>query len=212
METRFVCQLSRPCLLAASVMLVSGCVAENDRLTVGHDIDLEIFDPERPGAVATGEAGDPIAPGTVPGVPGGRRSLAAIDRSNWETQTLLVPVDGTGHRPTYATTLEMKNSTARQRGEFPTALSALELTGGFTDEQLVESFDTPIVVLGSAIVLPVRLFTEPQWLVHYSPRKSYDRWPQEGEPASASHETTETTPDQSLPAEPGEPGPEEWPR
>lgn len=184
-------------------------------MTLGHEVELEVFTADRPGVLGEQEGAVKVSKGTITGAPQGKSSLVAIDRSNWEAQTFLVPVDGTGHRPTYATTLELKNSTARQRGEFPTELSALELHGGYTDEQLVESFDSPLLALGSCVIIPIRLFVEPQTLTKYSPRKSYDRWPG---PAKTSRQLAEEVVQEptEMPVEEGErsgsPGPEEWPR
>ncbi len=213
--------------IAAATALLAGCVSENDRLTLGHEVELEVFSPDRPGIM---EGQTPLttpASAQYAAFEHGPRAPIGIDRSGWSPTPFVVPVDGTGHRPTYAVSLQMKNSTARQRGEFPTALSALELTGGYTDEQLVESLDSPVVVFGSALAIPVRMLIDPQWRTHYSPRWSYDRWPGGSEPAGATHETAEeeaaalngatpmtaNDPVSNPAANPtGNPADQEWPR
>ncbi|MCK6476626.1 MAG: hypothetical protein L6Q35_07320 [Phycisphaerales bacterium] len=173
------CPTQRPVAAATAVGLASlaaclpACVDDNKRITLGHDVALEAFSPERQGILSENPPqpgpNDPaIVPGSTP-VP--------IDRSAWSRQVFMVPVDGTGHRPTYAHAIVLKNDTARQRGEFPNALSALELDAGFTDEQVTETLTTPLVIFGTALAVPIRLFTEPQWLVKYSPKGDYDRWP-----------------------------------
>ncbi len=180
----------------------TGCVSDNERLTIGHEVELEALTPDRPGALQgpqDGSSGAEELPSPVPAFPEGKRSLLAIDRANWETTPFLVPVDGTGHRPTYFDTLQLKHATARQRGQFPTALTALELDGGFTDAQLVESIDMPLVMTGEAIAVPFRLLLEPQSRTYWSPSWSYDRWPAGQEPASASHEAGPGLPAQSQP-------------
>lgn len=194
---------------------LGGCVAENNRLTVGHEVELEAFtsDERRLEPLVVTQLRPDVA---YPAFPEGRRSLTSLDRSNWTEKTILVPVDGVGHRPHYAVSLQLKNSTARQRGEFPTALSALELTGGYTDEQLVESFDQPLIILGSAVILPVRMLIDPQWNVRYSPKRSYDRWPEPGIDAAIMAEldpnAEEVVDPTAAPAPDSVPTSEEWPR
>ncbi len=194
---------------------LGGCVAENNRLTVGHEVELEAFtsDERRLEPLEVTQL-RPDAPYAA--FPESHRSVTSLDRSNWTEKTVLVPVDGLGHRPNYAVSLQLKNSTARQRGEFPTALSALEVTGGFTDEQLVESFDQPLIILGSALILPARMLIDPQWNVRYSPKRSYDRWPEPGiNPAIMAEldpNAEEVVDPTSPPAPDSAPTSEEWPR
>ncbi|HLO39869.1 MAG TPA: hypothetical protein VK176_02510 [Phycisphaerales bacterium] len=200
-------------MATCTTFILGGCVAENDRLTVGHEVELEAFTPDEPRF-------ERLAPTTVspdkpfPAFPAGDHSVKSMDRSNWTEQTVLVPVDGTAHRPTYAESVELKNSTARQRGEFPTALSALELTGGFTDEQLVETFTTPLVVFGSGVIVPFRLLIDPQWNIHYSPKRTYDRWPTPGSDPiiKAEFAAPADGSDAAPAADPTLPGAQEWPR
>jgi hypothetical protein len=193
---------------------LGGCVAENNRLTVGHEIELEAFtsDERRLEPLTVTQLRPDVA---YPAFPEGRRSLTSLDRSNWTEKTILVPVDGVGHRPHYAESVQLKNSTARQRGEFPTALSALEVTGGFTDEQLVETFTQPLVIFGSAVILPARLLIDPQWNVRYSPNRSYDRWPEPGSDPAIMAEVespVEVNAETAVPDPDSVPTSEEWPR
>lgn len=171
--------LRRPPATATSLAILlpaalTACVAENDRLTLGHEVNLSALSPDRP-SILDNQPPPQFATSTK-AFPDGERSITGIDRANWETKEFLVPVDGTGHRPTYAVSVQLKNSTARQRGEYPTAYTALERDGGFTDEQLVEVVTSPLVVFGGALLIPFRLIAEPQCLTEYSPAWNYDRW------------------------------------
>lgn len=157
---------------AACLAGVAGCVHSNDRLSLGNQVELEAFSTDATGDRVT--PGGPIVPGDQVWTAG--RTPQPIDRSGWGRTEFLVPVDGVGHRPAYTTRVMLKNSTARQRGEYPTAVSALELTGGFTDEEFTDVWTTPLVVFGSALAIPVRLFLEPQWTEDRSPAMGYQRW------------------------------------
>lgn len=157
----------------ASLLPLAGCVSDNDRLTIGQEVKLEVFSTGSDDAARVAHGGSLVPEENVWTV---GRTPQSINRSGWERTEFLVPVDGTGHRPTYTAWVMLKNSTARQRGDFPTATSALELTDGFTDEQFTESWTAPMVTFGSVFAIPVRLFVEPQWTVRRSPAMGYERW------------------------------------
>ena len=52
-------------------------------------------------------------------------SITGIDRSNWSRTDIVVPVDGIAHNPTYRWLDQHPDHTARLRGQYPTAESAL---------------------------------------------------------------------------------------
>ncbi|MBL8962644.1 MAG: hypothetical protein KF787_06440 [Phycisphaeraceae bacterium] len=157
----------------ASLLPLAGCVSDNDRLTIGQEVKLEVFSTGPDDTAPVAQGGSLVPEENVWTV---GRTPQSIDRSGWERTEFVVPVDGTGHRPTYTAWVMLKNSTARQRGDFPTAESALELTGGFTDEQFTESWTAPLVTFGSVFAIPFRLFIEPPWTVRRSPAMGYERW------------------------------------
>lgn len=114
--------------LAAAAM-IAGCTTGNDRITTGQP----------------GEAFDPAEFGgkTSSSLEGSSKSVTKIGRADWPLMNVLVPVDGVAASPTYATTHTFTQTTARQRGEHPTALTALELGGNTTWQQYGEMSIAP---------------------------------------------------------------------
>ncbi len=50
--------------------------------------------------------------------PSAEPSLDGLDRSHWPTTMVTVPVGQVEHWPTYTRTIDLGNTTARERGEF----------------------------------------------------------------------------------------------
>ncbi len=160
----------RACCGAGLLALVAGCVDSNSRTTIG----------ETPDAV-TLTAMEPTKP--IPDeYPQDAHSLTGLSRDNWQSEAFLVPVDGTGHRPTYADSFFIADVTRRQRGEYPTIESALDFNGSkygdtASNQRFEEGFLVPARAFVDAISIPVRLIGEPQTWVYYSPRLDYQRQP-----------------------------------
>src|SRR5690606_11428909 len=103
-------------------------------------------------------------------------TLTGIIRSDWEPTVIFVPVDGTAHFPTYAERLHLTSATTRQRREYPTPTSALELTEGSGNDQAMEALgNVGLSVLDVVLLLP-RLVVEPAWHVRWSPDVAYARY------------------------------------
>lgn len=171
-------------LICLSTAAVSGCVSpDNDRITIGRSLRLEAFTPS-PIVDA------PVRPSQVQ-VP----SLTGVDRSNWESTLILVPVDGVAHRPTYSKQVLVTDKTRRQRREYPTYLSALDLYGGSQTQQELEAVYNQLIAASDyVLLLPRTLWTRP-WATRWSASEAYQRYwhperpepepvPQEGEPFS----------------------------
>ncbi len=116
-------------LLAA--IFCSGCATiDNDRLVVAGMEPPELASGDEPYAAPMREATGP--------------SLTGIDRSHWPEQEILVMQDGVHHHPRFTSNgPRYTNETARQRGEYPTAGSALEL-GGDCEAQVWEALAGPV--------------------------------------------------------------------
>lgn len=145
---------------AAGAVLLPGCVGQTHDLRLGGVQEIETFAP-RSEPLETSPLSDP--------------SLA---QRPWPEMTLLVPNDGVRNRPVYRTQYLFLNQNRRQRGEFPTPESALDLETGAYGEHLLDAFvihDAGSVVDGG-ILLP-RLFLYPPWTRRGSPRITYDRAP-----------------------------------
>jgi hypothetical protein len=169
-----------------SAALLTGCIAEqNDRMTLGRSVQLEGFFP--PAATEPPE-GVPVLADQPP-------TLTSIIRSDWEPTVIFVPVDGTAHHPTYAEHLRLANSSTRQRREYPTPTSALELTEGSEQDQAWEAAGNfGLTVLDLVLLLP-RLIVEPAWRVRWSPDVAHARyWHPEGPQAVIEAPAPEPTP------------------
>ncbi len=164
--------------LSLLLVTLSGCIApQNDRLTEGHGpaaVKFEAFSRD------SGRAANPVASDGGSGGQGGRiasspPTLTGLDRSNWDRTVVAVPVDGTAHHPTYVQRLIVTDSTARQRQEYPTAESALELTQGSGETQAWEAPLQSVQAFRDLLLGPFRLIGQPPWRVRWSPDESYAR-------------------------------------
>jgi hypothetical protein len=161
------------CLPSAAALALGGCVTpENDRITVDQDLRLEAFAPVPPSTTPP-----PMPPAPPP-------SVVSVDRSNWARITLLAPVDGAAHRPTYTKRLVLTDQTARQRRQYPTALTALETTGGSETWQQLEAPANWLVSAGDILLFPIRVLWQAPWGTRWSPDEAYARYwhPEHPEP------------------------------
>jgi hypothetical protein len=160
---------------AATVGGLSGCVSQNERVTIGDNLPIEAISEPSPTAMNAGEK--PAAPAPMDQAP----SITGVDRSSWTPMNYVVPVDGVGHRPHYRSDHKILLATARQRLEFPTAETCLELDGRpdrpVLGEEFSEAVSQPVIALGEAVLIVPRLVVEPQSRVVRSPLKSPQRTP-----------------------------------
>jgi hypothetical protein len=161
-----------PAVAALPLALAAGgCVhTENDNIALAGRVGL-------PGLV-----GQPAAAPAWPEGP----SLTGIDRSNWGRTSIEVPVNGIGHGPLYSHTLYRAHVTRRQRGEYPTPESSLDLVEGSTARQRGEAIAAPFTSIGQIILMTPRMFFQPPWSDDYSPKERYERYwhPQGPDPAA----------------------------
>lgn len=155
-----------PCLLLTLIPL-AGCVDQNARSVLGDSTPVESL------------AESPAVPSTFTDDP---PSLTSLSRDHWPATEVLVPVDGVGHRPTYRGQPPYAlHRLPRQRGEFPTAETALDLDGHpsrvLGAENATETVAAPLGAAVDAVLIPPRLIVEPQWTTQRSPAWSFQRWP-----------------------------------
>ncbi len=147
-------------MVAAGAVAGSGCMRDaNSRLTLG-------YEGEGNGIVSLqGVSDGPVL------VEAEAPSVMGLDRSHWEDRVVLVPNDGVFTYP-HLTRLEplYDDSTARSRGEFPTALSALE-TDGDMGSQVWEGVAWPGWVVMDLVLAIPRAFAPPV----ASPVDGYER-------------------------------------
>lgn len=166
--------MRRALLLPFIPALLCGCVSQNERNTIGNNLPVEAIS-EPAHELTAWDAGRPEA------MADDAPSLSGVDRSDWNTVTYLVPVDGVGHRPIYRSDHRLLHYTARQRLEHPTAESALELDGQpqapIHAEEVAETLSQPLIALGEAVLIVPRLIVEPQTRIDRSPLNSPQRMP-----------------------------------
>lgn len=153
-------------------------------------------------------------------------SVVSLDRSNWEEMRFLVPLDAAEHQPIYTQHPHQLWQTARQRGEYPTAETALDTeTVDMMDEQALELLVAPVSALFDIAMFPARAVAgavgDETWGAHpwetvASPLEPYERAPgghPTGPEVAADGEETagggddEATPPTGWPWEEAEPEP-----
>lgn len=141
----------------AGAVGLTGCVAPaNDRLAINN---IETLDTD----VGVQESVTRFVP------------LATIGRREWSPLTYVVPVDSVVHGPTYAPTIELTSKSARQRGAYPTVVSAYELGEGSSGQQVQEGAIGPFVGLVQGIATIGLVFYDPPTHGDESPMMAYQR-------------------------------------
>lgn len=152
-----------PAALAASALLALGaCAPLNRDMGVGERVHLEAIEPDK-----AERAFPPVSPKAPD-----ERSLArnTLDRSMWKARTVLIPIDGTTHRPTYATGPHYTSGTARQRGEFPSVDTVLEGdTRASRWDEVFEGLAWPFWAGADVALMPARMIAQPPWTLTESP-------------------------------------------
>lgn len=128
--------------------LLAACNHQNDRNEIGNTVSLPALSAE------------PMPSDIRPDDPS---SLTSLDRSGWSKTVVLVPVHGIAHGPTYTTRHRSTDATARQRGEPPTALTALELEGDTGWTQVADSAEAPFVCMWDTLLILPRAIVERPW-------------------------------------------------
>lgn len=178
--------------LTASLAFFGGCNRQNHSLQIGQTVELETF--------RSGEASPAASSTSTTGVLASKSTEAGM--RTWAQSEVLVPHDGVYHRPLYKTDYGRVKFTPRNRGEYPTAETCLDLQDPrATWEQIGETFIfTPSVVAYDLVTAPVRMIVHPatQSNVKVSPRlprPGYQRWaPAAQAPQAAATPETTTTP------------------
>ncbi len=154
-----------PVVLAGAVFTTVGCVSYNERSTIGDGRDA--FHPE---ALTETTRPDTQLQDDPP-------STVTLERDSWGTQRIVVPVDGVAHLPRWATNSGTNRETARQRGDFPTALSALELTGSDNRAQFHDYAMSPVNAAKDFFMLFIAWYDDPVWTEHRGTSYTYWRAP-----------------------------------
>jgi len=145
-------------LLAA--LALGGCVAENDRGTLGCYLTVEAIADPPPADTAIADEQPPT-----------------LDRASWPVLCYEVPYDGTVSHPTYRLFAGYPGEIGRQWGDYPTALSALDLEGKDYWHQQGEAWAAPFWAATELAALPVTGVIAPPWDCRLSPEWDYQRTP-----------------------------------
>jgi len=151
---------SRLWIIAAGLFVLWGCAPSNDRATLGEVLSMEALTSTPTRLEAIGDSGP---------------SLTGLSRANWGRQAFLVPVDGTAGTTTYAPPRATLRTTARQRGQFPTAISSLDTEDGFTTAQWAEAGMSAPRAAWDFILIGPRMFMTTPWREVRGPQMSYWR-------------------------------------
>jgi hypothetical protein len=139
-------------------LALTGCThAENDRFRFGESGLLPAFD-ARPDTIA-----DPTP------------TVTGHDRSGWEPMVFVVPVHGTAHQPTYAPGTFDLATLPRQRGEYPTAETCLDLSEPDGGAEAWLAARTHGMALVDTVMLVPRAIMRPPTATDWSPGGNYTR-------------------------------------
>ncbi|MGD9689199.1 MAG: hypothetical protein AB7K52_00380 [Phycisphaerales bacterium] len=160
-------------LLVMGILLAaggSGCEKLNRGPAISDEYSLEAIAPARNArSFARLEAGESDPPSLAAGT---------LDRSAWTIRRVVVPAGVTQNRPTYATGPTYAQSTARQRGEYPTIDSALDLgTHESAWSEVYEALAWPFWAGLDVALMPARMIAQPPWETVNSPDWPHERAP-----------------------------------
>lgn len=156
--------------LAIPAILAPGACApvNNARLSVGGAV-LPAIDGSQP-------VNEPLIEATGP-------SLGRIDRADWNERAYLVMQDGTRHHPRLTTGgPRYTDAIPRQRGEYPTAMSALDLSADH-GAQFWEAVAAPFWAATDVVLfIPRAILNGGPGAVVASPDRVYERAQSTGMP------------------------------
>ena len=125
---------------------------------VGQSVLLSTFDPER-------RTTNPGSPSTT------------LDRAGWQPIDFVVPVDGVRHDPNYRflTSSRQRSRTARDRGDFPTYVSALDSSRASFMTDAIDATITAAYAAVETVALPVFVFVDMTEPTRYSSHTPIER-------------------------------------
>ena len=132
-----------------AVLCGCGTPSYNRENTIGDLVELESITQGVPRGLAAPIPERPDKPSLRPGT---------LDRNHWSQRLVIVPIDGTTHRPTYATRVDEADLIPRQRGEFPTPASVIDTSiRSNATQQAFEGLVAPFHSAVDLAMIPVRM-------------------------------------------------------
>ncbi len=142
--------LSRALCLAPLALLPAACTApQNDSNTLGGTVTLSALTADTPTGVRPASTASPDTPSL---------SATTFSRDHWAVARFSVPLDAPAHQPTYRSAQpDGPNDLARQRGDYPTAESALDSTSRrAAGQEIAEGFAAPLWAAFDLGLMPAR--------------------------------------------------------
>ncbi len=153
----------------------------------------QIGDPKSPNAVSltamttSGQRAEAPRSDSTP-------SLAGLSRAGWNRQTITVPLDGVHAYRRYARNFPQTEETARQRGDFPTPLTTLDMPEPYSEEQITEVLVSgPAALYEGLVMVPRFFFVRPCEEIRATPQP-YWRAPVTTARFTKAEQATETSP------------------
>lgn len=140
--------------------IVAACTTGNNRI---HQGDIA---PENRSTLASfSDPGGPPPPASD------GPTITGLSRANWKPTIVLVPSDGLASKPFYTKQHFYATDTVRSRGEYPSALSALDVGGREPWTVIGESAASPLWASWDFTrMIFYDLWTNPVWDEHIYPR------------------------------------------
>jgi hypothetical protein len=156
--------LMPPALFALA--LLAGCQGANLNPQPGPHIALDTL---RPTADFYERVDKPLVQSNA--------SIAGLSRDNWAPVAFSVPVSGVEHKPIYTDDKPQRtDSTARQRGEFPTQASAAQNSDDASlGDQAAEAALAPVRAGWDILWMVPKMIATPPGRTVSSPRVAYER-------------------------------------
>lgn len=147
---------------AVAALMCGACVTEeNDDPAIAGKIRLEALTPA--------PVNESLAPVDRP--------HTVAERDQWEPILVLVPPDSVAHHPLYRTRFGEADTNRRERGEYPTPLSSLDLTTRSSErDQQREALLAPLVAAGDVLLMIPRAISRHRYDLKRSPWASYRRY------------------------------------
>jgi hypothetical protein len=152
-------------LIAIAAAPLAACSEGNDRMHTGS--------PELDGGAVYLDSFQPTSRSEALSKPDAP-SLTGVNRNNWTPMVVLSPMDGIAATRTYSVNHIWTDSTPRQLGRAPTAVSAIDISGDTGLTQFWEvAASAPLAAIGALMIIPRMITHSPTREVRYFPE---DYW------------------------------------